>query len=489
MDYSTTAYLRAHSRAWRLLRADTAPLVLHVLGTIFVHDNVRTIAEPDLVSRVDELLYAVNAATRDARADPDAAPAYPRSPRAYIDAWAAPEAGYLRKFYPEGSTVAHYDASLDVDKAYAFVTGLGDRTFIGTQSRLATIVDLLRTIVAGADADPGARLEELRRRRDEIDDQIAAFDGSAAVDPVALRDRYQHLAGTARELLSDFRAVEENFRALDRSIRADIAAWDGAKGELLDQIVGERHAISGSDQGRSFQAFHDVLLSSARREELTDLLERLVAVDVIEVDPALGRIHFDWLDAAERTQGTVRQLSEQLRRFLDDKVWLENRRVVELLRSIERTALTLRETTPAITTEVASTRPAISLPFERPLYAPPAFTGLDDRGPGDEEDPQLEWSALFDQVYVDQTRLADAVRQALARRDQVTLSQVLDQAPVTQGVAELVGYLSLAEDDFEVVLDETSHEHLTITDADGRTRAVRMPRTTLVRSRLGVGAR
>src|SRR5258708_15024760 len=52
----------------------------------------------------------------------------------------------------------------------------------------------------------------------------------------------------------------------------------------------------------------------------------------------LRHIHHDWLDAAERTQATVRQLSDQLRRFLDDQVWFENRRVIDVLRSIEASA-------------------------------------------------------------------------------------------------------------------------------------------------------
>ena len=110
MDHATAAYLRANSRAWRLLRADSAPLILHVLGQIFIVDNVRTIAEPDLLSRVDDLLYAVNRTLRDP--DTDTA-AYPRTARAYVDTWADPAAGWLRKFYPDGSSVAHYDASLD----------------------------------------------------------------------------------------------------------------------------------------------------------------------------------------------------------------------------------------------------------------------------------------------------------------------------------------------------------------------------------------
>ena len=56
-------------------------------------------------------------------------------------------------------------------------------------------------------------------------------------------------------------------------------------------------------------------------------------------DPRLRHVHHDWLQAAEAAQATVRQLSEQLRRFLDDQVWFENRRVIDLLRDIEARAL------------------------------------------------------------------------------------------------------------------------------------------------------
>ena len=88
-----------------------------------------------------------------------------------------------------------------------------------------------------------------------------------------MRDRYQQFTTTARELLSDFREVEENFRRLDRAARERIATWDGAKGELLNELVGSRSEITNSDQGHSFQAFYDFLLSASRQQELTDLLE------------------------------------------------------------------------------------------------------------------------------------------------------------------------------------------------------------------------
>ena len=138
--------------------------------------------------------------------------------------------------------------------------------------------------------------------------------------------------------------MEENFRKLDRQLREKIAGWHGGKGELLDDVLGSRESIAGSDQGRSFQAFYDFLLSQARQEELSGLLDRVYQLTgIARATRAAARIHYDWLDAAERTQATVRQLSEQLRRFLDDQVWFENRRVIDILHRIEARALQLRE--------------------------------------------------------------------------------------------------------------------------------------------------
>jgi hypothetical protein len=74
------------------------------------------------------------------------------------------------------------------------------------------------------------------------------------------------------DLLRDFREVENNFRQLDKEVREKIATWDGRKGQLLEEILQERDAISDSDQGRSFQAFWNFLMPFDRQAELTEML-------------------------------------------------------------------------------------------------------------------------------------------------------------------------------------------------------------------------
>ncbi len=428
MHYDELAQLQAQHPAWGLLRASHAPLVLSFLGRVFVADNAGGQPVSVLAGLLDDELYALRQ-----RLGPDA---FPRTPQAYLDEWAAPEKAWLRKYYPPGTDEAHYDTTPAVEKALLWVQDLRAREFVGTESRLNTLFDLLRQMVFGADEDPQSRLQELRRRRAELDAEIGRAERGEVelLDPLSQRDRYHQFARNARELLADLREVEENFRSLDRQLRVQIAGWTGSKGELLDDVLGSRSSIAESDQGRSFQALHEFLLSSSRQAELSDLLARLSEIESLGPDAGrLGHVHFDWIDAGQRTQGTVRLLSEQLRRFLDDQVWLENRRVFDLLRSIESRALDLREESmSALRTELPDTGASISLPFERPLYAPPTPVVLRSDGvEAGRED--FDAGMLLDQVHLDLEELSRTVRYALAAQRQVDLDEVVAESTVAPG--------------------------------------------------------
>jgi flagellar motility protein MotE (MotC chaperone) len=478
MSFDEIAWLRGNSPSWRLLRADNAPLVLSFLYKVFVADNVRGISATELESRLDDELYALNERTPRS---------FPKAPKAYLDDWANPESGWLRKYYPEGTDEPHFDVTPAVEKALQWVRSLNERDFVGTESRLNTIFDLLRQIVFGTETDPQAKIEELRRQQRQIEAEIARIEAGdlGVLDSSGVRDRYQQFSATARELLADFREVEENFRKLDRQLREKIAGWRGGKGELLDDVLGSRESIAGSDQGRSFQGFYDFLLSQARQDELSELLAKVHQIaDVAERDPRMQQVHYDWLDAAERTQATVRLLSEQLRRFLDDQVWFENRRVIDVLREIEASALRLRDEQQIhAAMEVDAATPGIMLPMERPLYSPVHKASIDSAGirpagKDDETDP----AALFEQVYVDPSPLRENVRSALRRVPQIGLAELITSAPLQYGLAELVTYLSLRDESFRTVYDDHHTEHVSWDDTDGRARTATLPRVTFTRA-------
>lgn len=257
----------------------------------------------------------------------------------------------------------------------------------------------------GSQSDPQVRIGELQKRRNDIDGEIARILAGdiPLLDDTGLKDRFQQFLQLARELLTDFREVEHNFRTLDRRVRERIALWDGAKGALLAEIMGERDAIADSDQGKSFRAFWDFLMSQSRQEELTRLLEQVLSLPPIlamRPETRLHRIHYDWLEAGEHTQRTVAKLSEQLRRFLDDQAWLENRRIMDILHSVENHALALREEFPSGDfMPLAETSATVELPLERPLYRPPLKPRIAGKAL-DEGDADVDTAALYAQVVV-----------------------------------------------------------------------------------------
>lgn len=474
MDLDEIDRLWERHPAWRLLRARNAPLILAFLGERFIDDNRGAVSAGVLVSALDDFLYAVH------RAEPKR---YPVDPAAYLDDWAAPESGWLRRFYPAASDEVHYEATPALERAYAWAQGLRSRSFVGTESRLQTAVDLLRQIVHGSETDVDQRIAEIERRRMAIEGELdearrGRFD---TLDDTALRERYQQFAATARELLSDFREVEENFRGLDRSAREKIAGWEGGKGDLLADLVSSRTDITASDQGRSFQAFYDLLLSEERQSELTDLLEAVQSLPQLPADRRLRGVHHDWADAAERTQQTVRNLSEQLRRFLEDQVWIENRRVLDLVRAVESAALAVRENPPRdVGLIVDQPGVPIALPFERPLYDPQPDVAVDSL-PAPSEFDAAELGSLFAQRFVDTERLVENVRAVVPPRTSVALDEIIALYPVEEGIAEILGYLSLNGDSITV---EMTDEQMVIDYADvgGVPRRVRMKKAMVSRA-------
>ena len=474
MEHGDMTQLREQHPAWRLLRASSAPLVLSFLGAFFVEENRGAVPASRLIDALDDHLHVI----REHDAD-----AYPREPASYLDDWAAPERGWLRKFYPVGAEEVYFDATPAVEKAYRFVQGLQQRSFVGTESRLHTLVELLRQIVHGSELDPEARITELERRRLEIDEQIQAVqeNRAALLDETAVRDRYQLFSSTARELLSDFREVEENFRSLDRSAREKITAWDGGRGELLAVLVAGRSDISTSDQGRSFQAFYDFLLSEQRQQELAGLVKSVQDMPVVIADHRLRYIHHDWAEAAERTQQTVRNLSEQLRRFLEDQVWVENRRVLDIVKTIEQSALKVRDSPPAdLGLLIDEPGLSINLPFERPLYTVQSQTRVNSiiEPVADEV---VEFDALLGQRFVDAARLAGNIRAIVPPRSSASLGDIIALFPIEEGVAEILGYLALSEDDISVELNDTEVVVIGYSDLEGRPKRATMPKVTVTR--------
>jgi len=479
LDHDTAEGLRRTHPAWRLLAADHGALIVSFLHRTFIAPNVRTLGQAELVSRLEDYLFDLRQRTESA---------YPKRAAEYLDDWAADDKGWLRKYYAADSDEPQYDLTPATEKAVDFVLSLAMRRPVSTESRLLTVFELLRQLTEGTSLDAAARIGELERRRAAIDAEIARLQAGHidVMDAAQVKDRFVQLASTARGILSDFRELDQSFRDLDREVRERIATWDSGKGALLDNVFGVRDAISDSDQGRSFRAFWDFLMSPARQEELTTRLEQVMAlssVQELQPDQRLLRVHYDWLEAGEVAQRTIARLSEQLRRYLDDRAFLENRRIIEIIREIEQHALSLREAPPSGNFAFLDAASAeIELPLQRPLFSPPHAPHIDARTL-DLGESESDAGALYDQVFVDRGVLRAHIRRALQTRTQVSIAEIVAAHPLSLGLAELVAYLAIAAEDVDAVIDDDRTERVQWVDGFGTAREATMPVVLFVRGR------
>jgi hypothetical protein len=476
--------LRRASPAWRLLAADSAPAVIAFLDRAFLSAGNRTVPEAELASVLTVVLEQVNAA--------DGPAAMPKAARDYLSDWCGDGFGWLRRYYAAGSDEPVYDITPRVEAAVTWVKELSrSRAFIGTQSRLLQVIDLLDQIAEGVQHDPTERIRILEQRRAEIDEQIEAarVGRLQTLGPGEVRDRYQTLADLARSLLADFRHVEENFRTLDRQTREQVAQWTGPRGQLLDQVLGQRHFITEGETGASFTGFYDVLFDPSRWENLQGLLSTVAAMpEVSGVDDELPGITRDWLRGADQVQRTVARLSAQMRRFLEEQAYADNRRIGSLVHSIEANAVRVRDDQPRRHDFMSLDEPRadVGLPMDRTLWTPPVRQQFSDPKPV--EPPSEAEIETMDELFAGQHVDAERVRAVLAATLSLfpaglSVKEAVELEPLTEGLAELVTLLEVATDaewlgEAVESLGEPVPEQIVLVEPE-RTRVATVPRMLL----------
>ncbi|BBP04699.1 hypothetical protein TPL01_30250 [Sulfuriferula plumbiphila] len=95
LDYATLDTLRRRHPAWRLLMADSAPLIASFLHRVFIAPNVRMMAQADLAEALEDELFGLRERL--------GSKAFPKPALDYLNDWAANDKGWLRKFYRQGS--------------------------------------------------------------------------------------------------------------------------------------------------------------------------------------------------------------------------------------------------------------------------------------------------------------------------------------------------------------------------------------------------
>lgn len=463
------AQLRQRHPAWRLLNAQHAPLIISFLHRSFIAKDRRSLAFPEAVSLLEDYLHELRASLRED------GPA--RTAKEYIGQWSGGDTPFLTLRYGKNSQIPEVDLTAGAEKAIRWVEEqLEGRTFVGTESRLLAIFRLMEDLVQHTETDREKVLERLRQKKAEVEEDIRRAEQGELIthDSTQIKERFFQLEDTVRQLLGDFRQVEETFRDLDRRTRERAVSGDDGKGKFLDEVFGQHDAISDSDQGRSFQAFWDLLLRGDTREEFHLLLEHLRKLQERQGLSPSASIH-GFLDslllAGDKIKRVTNQLTAQLRKYLDDRALLESRRVMELVQSIEKKAALFGAAIPkgnfAYLDEL---RPELSLDLSRPLFDVESDRAIESRPDeaGESEQRLVPLARLFEAQGVDEERLKQNIERWMGSSGQVPLRDILAAAPLEKGLAELVTYLKIASERKNSIFNPHAREVVTYRGPDGK---------------------
>lgn len=81
-----------------------------------------------------------------------------------------------------------------------WLQSLGQRSFIGTESRLLTVFDLLNQIIEGSELNPRTRVAELQKKKAEINVETEQIRQRRIdlMEPTQVRERFLQMSVTAR---------------------------------------------------------------------------------------------------------------------------------------------------------------------------------------------------------------------------------------------------------------------------------------------------
>ena len=455
------------------MRKVNAPLIIAFLWSSFKVQHRQNYSASELSTRLSDLLFSEN--------DPEVR--YPKSARAYLEDWT--QDGFLRQYYEEQATEATFELTPATERALLWITELDQAAFVGAESRLLQVFQLLKGLALGTTQDKQLRLQQLQAEQQRIQQEIEALqnDELTRLDSTRVREQYALIEEAATKLLADFRQIEDNFRQLNAQAREEQITKAASRGAILDDIFDAQDAILETDQGRTFNAFWAFLMNQQRQDELEEWTRQVFALPELQNmnrRSTIARLKMSLVAAGDRVNKTTDRLVEQLRRFLQSQSILEHKRVAQIIGEIEQMAIQIKSDPPLSKNFYAiEHRPGIDLVMDRPPFEPPQVPKLSTRDIIIGQGQKVQTAALYTQLYIDPAELRGRIKTLLRGRDQISLREITETLPIEKGLSELVAYFSIAtnwEGQRKAVINRARRQQLFYTK-DEKTYSIELPET------------
>ncbi len=450
MAIADISYLFGSSPAVQIIRMRNAEWVVPFLFKAFKTENVLSLPEPRLISLLSEELRNHSDGMEDLEeARIEFGEDEESRSRKYLLNWVQRR---LLQDFPDEDAVTQYQLSTHTEKIFQWLQSLEKRQFVGTESRFRFLFQTLREMVEYTEDDSTKRLEELKNRKAEIDKEIKRIEMGFKPEiytNAQIRERLEWFTRLSHELLSDFREVEDNFKYIHRHIVEQHTKAEKNKGAIVGYAFEAYDALRKSDQGKSFYAFWDFLVSREGQEEwrlLTDQLLQLLADRSIESDgDFVQNIKSLLLQQGRSVYEANDKMAEKLSRIITEKEIARHRRLRQQIGSIKELVFQfMDDEMPNCGIQFDQPAP-IRMAMERKLNLSEKQGTAIMKQPANAEEKveDLErFGRLLSAKHIDKKKLWENVESVLAKKTTATLSEIIETSGLQHGVAEVVSYFS-----------------------------------------------
>jgi len=454
--------------AWKLLRADNAPIILAFIADLFAEESEVPFGRAR-VALAAELEWYREQGIWETETNAGA----------YLNQWI--RAGWLRELDDQ---ITKTDAS---EVALRFCRGLDQRSTGTSASHLRIVQEAVRDFAVAISPNANERIALLKDKRTEIMREISALNAGVVIEltEVQQRERMREIYHLASVLTGDFRRVEDEIRELDQDIRVQMIESDSTRGDVLLAVMEKEAILATTDAGGAFEGFFQLLCDQNRtsefRSQLQSILSRPVARQLSEQQQQfLNHLMRELSRESERVFKIRRRTEESLRAYIESGAALENRAVDQLLAQLERMAVELKEggVKPRTATSLSLSSGAIKISSIDSMRLKPPDEKLDVSNIEEQvnaSSPSADMLECLNSVQIQE--VAFRTRNILLACGPMTIASVVQKHPVTAGLEELVAYLRVAKSVGATTL--SGKEKVSLEDRQGRQVQASIPKYLL----------
>lgn len=373
----------------------------------------------------------------------------------YIQNWT--NSGFLTN-YPDEQGEVFYELSAHSSKTIDWLASLKKEEFVGTESKFNNILNQLKELVEFTNEDAEKRIQLLEEKKLEIEQQIQRIkigEDVKVFEEFEIVPRFNQLNQSAKELLSDFKEVEDNFKEITKGIYQKHADGSLTKSDILEFTFDALDALKESQQGKSFYAFWSFILNpdlQSKWESLTKELYKTLEEKSIPVnDPFLKGMKKHLHSSGQKVYKANDKMAEKLSRIIRESESSKSEATKKIIQEIKKQLVEISKTRkkPEISFEL-ETEIEINIPFERKLTTEQSEEITYTNKPkiaGENITSSNHLGKLFSQSNIDKELLRKRIKDILKEKAQTTLLEVVENyGGLEKGLPELFGYIGIVKE-------------------------------------------